>query len=342
MKHIGRREFLKTTGVLAAGTVALPSFASQEAYVMTVSGPVPLSELGYTLPHEHVMTDFIGADKVSPDRYSQEEVFNTALPFLKSVKEKGCGTFIECTPAYIGRDVLLLRLLSEESGLNIITNTGYYGAVQEKFIPKHAYKESAEELADRWIEEAQHGIDGTGIKPGFIKTSVDGYPLSTTQQKLIHAAAITHRATGLTIGVHTGNGSAAMEELRIIRENGVAPSAWIWIHAQSEKNRQMHIDAAKAGGWVEFDSVNKNSINEHLNFLLDMKKAGLLHRTLISQDSGWYHVGEENGGTFNDYNTIFTDFIPAMQKAGFTDADVDLVFKKNPGEAFAIRIRKGS
>jgi phosphotriesterase-related protein len=341
MNSIGRRQFIKRTGVLAAGAFILPNFhASQEPYIMTIAGPVPLSEMGFTLPHEHVMTDFIGADKVSADRYNQQEVFNTALPFLKTVKEKGCNTFIECTPAYIGRDVLLLRFLAEETGMSIITNTGYYGAAKEKFIPKHAYKESADELAGRWIDEANHGIDETGIKPGFIKTGVDQFPLSEVQKKLIHAAAITHRSTGLTIGVHTGDGAAAMEELKIIRENGIDPSAWIWIHAQSEKNRQMHIDAAKAGGWVEFDSVNKNSIEQHLNFLLDMKKAGVLNRALISHDSGWYHVGEQNGGTYNDYNTIFTDFLPAMRKAGFTDAEIDLVFRKNPGEAFAVRIRR--
>jgi len=46
-----------------------------EGKVVTVNGPIAPSELGFTLPHEHVLVDFIGADKVSPDRYDSDEAF---------------------------------------------------------------------------------------------------------------------------------------------------------------------------------------------------------------------------------------------------------------------------
>ena len=83
---------------------------------------------------------------------------------------------------------------------------------------------------------------------------------------MVEAAAITHLATGLSIGIHTGNGQAAMEELRIIGSKGVNAEAWIWIHAQNEQNRELHIRAAKAGGWVSYDGVNSNSISDCINF----------------------------------------------------------------------------
>ncbi len=78
--------------------------------------------------------------------------------------------------------------------MNIITNTGYYGAAGDKYIPKHAYSESAEELASRWINEWKNGIGSTGIKPGFIKIGVDDGPLSDIDKKLVEAAALTHLA----------------------------------------------------------------------------------------------------------------------------------------------------
>lgn len=36
---------------------------------MTVKEPVLASELGTTLVHEHVLVDFIGADKADPSRW---------------------------------------------------------------------------------------------------------------------------------------------------------------------------------------------------------------------------------------------------------------------------------
>jgi phosphotriesterase-related protein len=236
--------------------------------------------------------------------------------------------------------VKLLKRLSDASGLNILTNTGYYGAAGEKYLPAHAYKETANQVAARWISEWNNGIDGSGIRPGFIKSGVDKFPLSEVQQKMIEAAAITHLATGLTFGIHTGDGQAAMEEMRIFGSRGVAATAWIWIHAQNEKQRELHIRAAKAGGWVSYDGVNANSISDCLDFLKDMKNEQLLKHVLLSQDSGWYHVGEPGGGDYNDYNTIADKLIPAMKEYGFSPSDVQQIFITNPANAFAIRVRK--
>jgi phosphotriesterase-related protein len=59
----------------------------------------------------------------------------------------------------------------------VLTTTGYYGAVNEKFVPKHAYSETAQQLADRWISEWNNGIEGTSIKPGSSKQVLTKGPL---------------------------------------------------------------------------------------------------------------------------------------------------------------------
>ncbi len=41
------------------------------------------------------------------------------------------------------------RKLAQQTGLHIVTNTGYYGGADDKFVPKHAYEESAAQLAAR-------------------------------------------------------------------------------------------------------------------------------------------------------------------------------------------------
>jgi phosphotriesterase-related protein len=172
--------------------------------------------LGVTLMHEHILVDFVGAAQVSASRYDPEDVVRAALPRLLELKKAGCQTLVECTPAYLGRDPALLRRLSQSSGIQIVTNTGYYGAAKDKFVPEQAYKETAAQLAQRWIREVEEGIDGTGIRPGFIKIGVDAGPLTEIDRKLVQAGALCHKETGLRLHVHSGNGVAAMAILDLL------------------------------------------------------------------------------------------------------------------------------
>src|SRR5262245_26049001 len=294
-----RRRFLATAmPALAGAALARDEAGAPKLSVMTVRGRIDADRLGATLMHEHVMVDFIGADKVSRDRYDPEQVFITALPHLKRAAELGCRTFVDCTPAWLGRDVSVLQRLSIATGLNIITNTGYYGARKHVFIPANAYKESATQLADRWTRELEQGIEGGTIKPGINKIGVDAGELSEINSRIVTAAALTSLRTGLTIGSHTGDGIAAMRQLDILEKNGVSPKAFIWIHAQNEKNKDLHITAAKRGCWVEFDGVNTGSVERHLDLVKSMAEAGFLGRTLISMAAGWYHIGEPGAGNY--------------------------------------------
>jgi predicted metal-dependent phosphotriesterase family hydrolase len=311
--------------------------------LISVLGPIKSEELGVTLIHEHVMADFIGAARTGTHRYDSNKVFEKALPHLLALKKAGCTTFVDCTPVYLGRDVKILKRLAKATGLNIMTNTGYYGAAKENFLPAHAYSETAEQLAARWINEWKHGIEGTGIYPGFIKTSLDEGALRPVYEKLLTAVAITHLQTGLSISAHTGNGEAALAEIAILQKQGVHPSAFRWVHAQNEKDKTIHLRAARMGAWIEFDGINGSipeSISEHVALVKFMKENGLLNKTLISQDAGWYWVGEPDGGTFRGYTAIFDVFIPALKKEGFTDEDIKQLLIDNPKESLIIRVRK--
>lgn len=309
------------------------------AQIMTVQGPLPPNEMGPTLPHEHVLVDFVGAEEVDPRRYNQEEAFATALPHLRRARELGVRTLIECTPDYLGRDPVLLRRLSEASGLHLLTNTGYYGAVEGKYLPQHAHIETADQLAARWDLEWREGIAGTGIRPGFIKISVNNSPLGAVDRKLVQAAGRTHRKSGLTIASHTGTGAAALEELAILQEEGVAGQAFVWVHAQSEKDRSFHLQAARQGAWLSFDGLSPENQPEYLGHLQAMKEAQLLGQVLLSHDAGWYSVGEPGGGTFRSYDTLFQDFLPRLKDAGFTEAEIRLLTVENPQQAFTVRVR---
>src|SRR5688572_20905209 len=149
-----RRDFLKKSLLLGAGMLSLRTAlpADKTGQIMTVTGMIRASILRHTLTHEHVLVDFIGAEEVNPPRWDREQVFQKVLPYLQEAKDAGCHTIVECTPNYLGRDVVLLKRLSEKTGLFLITNTGYYGGSDHKFLPAHAFTETAAQLSQRWIQ----------------------------------------------------------------------------------------------------------------------------------------------------------------------------------------------
>ncbi|MFB3825794.1 MAG: phosphotriesterase [Bryobacteraceae bacterium] len=287
----------------------------REFLALAAAGAAPAT----TLVHEHVMVDFTGG---SP--YDRDEVFRVARPRLEEVARLGCRRMLECTPAFLGRDPKLLARLADATGVELWTNTGIYGAANQKYVPAFARGESAEQLARRWIEEARRGVDG--MKPRFIKTGVNRGPLDELDRKLARAAGIASRETGLMVQSHTGNGIAAMEQMELI-----GPRRFVWVHAQNEKDHGFHEKAARLGAWVSFDGVRPQSADWHLQCVRFMASKGLLGRTLISQDAGWYHVGEPGGGNFRPYTYLYTDFLPRLEAAW-----VRQLLTENPAAAFRV------
>jgi len=295
--------------------------------------------MGVTLVHEHVLVDFAGAEKASRSRYGADEAFRVILPHLQELRRRGGETLLECTPAYLGRDPLLLRRLSEASGLHIVTNTGYYGAAKDIAVPKHAYAETARQLAARWTAEFRNGIEGTGIRPGFVKIGVEAGPLSEIDGKLVEAGALCHLETGLTLAIHTGDGAAALEIVEALKRSGVSPEAYAWVHAQNEADGATLAWAAQQGTWVELDGVGPGSLEAHADAAADLFRRNRLDRVLVSQDAGWYHVGEAGGGTYRPHTLLFDAFVPALRARGLGDAEIRSLLVTNPARAFAVRRR---
>ncbi len=324
------------------------SETNDERKLMTVQGEISVEEMGLALVHEHILVDWIGADSTGDHRWEKIDVIQRALPFLMEAKELGVHTMLECSPAYLGRDPLILRELSKKTGINILTNTGYYGVVNNKFIPAHAFAAESADLANVWIDEFNNGIDETGIRPGFIKISVDREgDLSSMHAKLVQAAGITHLNTGLTIVSHTGPDGPAFSQLEILDSMGISPSAFVWTHAQ-QGTLEGQIRAAKKGAWISLDNVGQTSpehphkplnIRWFVDRLTALKKVNVLNKVVISHDAGWYSVGEENGGSYRGYSDLINYLIPALLENAFTQEDVDLLLIENPKNAYALQVR---
>ncbi len=306
-----------------------------QGMIQDVRGRNEVDPTAVWLSHEHLLVDFIGADSIRPDSWDHEVIMREVLPYLEELKEFKVRYFVDATPNFLGRDVLLLEKIAKRTGLRILTNTGLYGARNNKFIPTYAREGSAEDLAQLWIAEYEQGIDGTSIRPGFIKIGVDASdPLDPFHAKLVKAAALTHLQTGLTIASHTGEAVGLWPQLHILREMGVSPGSFIWVHAQAEKDNENYIKAAGMGCWISLDGLGWE-LDEHIDKLMFAKNSGILDRILISHDAGWYDPQKKNQ-TIMPYTVIFEKLYPALKSRGFTDEEFKLLIRANPSKALSI------
>jgi phosphotriesterase-related protein len=324
-----RREFL------VAATTALLT-AAEKPRIMTVKGPVDAEALGTTLPHEHLFSMF-GADAAEQPVYDTADLLSKVVPYVQSLKKRGCSTIFDATAAWFGRDPRLLKTISDKTGVRIVTNTGYYGAANDRYVPRHAFEESEDQLAARWIREWKDGIAGTGIRPGFQKLGVDAAPLTAIDRRLLSAAARAHLQTGLTIAVHTGGDSnAASEQMALLKLEKVSPSAWIWVHAHMVADNLSLVEAAKEGAWVEFDGVEPATMDRHVELFRLMQENKLLHRVLLSHDGNSYRCC---GRPPKAYDSLFSDLLPRLRRDRVPEEQIRLVTVTNPAAAYAVQVR---
>ncbi|MEB2779315.1 phosphotriesterase [Algoriphagus sp. C2-6-M1] len=323
---------------LLSSLVVLKSHGqSIQQKIETVSGAISPEDLGFTLIHEHIMSNF-GAEPSDAESYDEDKLFQQIIPYLKNLKESGVETIVDCTTAYFGRRVDLLKTISEASGIKIITNTGFYGAAADKYVPEFAYTASPTELAQLWIDEYEDGISGTGIKPGFIKLAFDAGDPSELDLKLFEAGIITHLATGLTIAVHTGDNQKAVKaQLDLLHKHNVDPSAWIWVHASQSSDIAYLIEIASQGAWISLDDVNKENISSYLEMLKIFKSEKLLEKVLLSHDGN----GFPRGGEIRPFDSITNSLIPALLENGFTESEINQLLVINPRNAFTNRVSQG-
>lgn len=300
--------------------------------VETVTGPVAPADLGRVLPHEHILVDFIEAEQVTRDRYDPDEVFEVMLPHLLDLHAAGVDTLAECTPEWLGRDPLLLRRLSEASGVLLLTNTGLY---KDPHLPAWAHEATAEDLAAAWIEEAQNGIGSTGAKPGFIKIAVNEGDLTPVQAKIVRAAALTARATGLRVHSHTTTAQTALQQLDIMAQVGLPGSRLVVVHADATPDLDLHARIARRGAWLSYDGIRSGNAAEKLALVREAVERWP-DQLLISQDAGWYHVGEPRGGTVSPWSWLPREFVPMLLEGGLDQPLVDRLMITNPGRVFTI------
>jgi phosphotriesterase-related protein len=320
----------------AYGGTAEASKSDYTWWFATTDGPVAAEGLGIILPHEHIFTDLRGPTSRTYGQANAADVVRVMAPLLEAARQKGVGLLIECSSIGVGRNVSIISQVAQESGLPVVVPTGVYG--RANFAPVEHRNMSEDELTELFIKEIREGIEGTGIKAGFIKIATGNSTITALEEKFLRAAGRAARETGAAVASHTPRGSNATRQADILES--ISPAIrFIWVHAQNESNRSLHRQLAARGVFIELDSLgwNPGQDSTFIAIIKELLAAGYGEQILLSHDAGWYQPGEQNGGTQKPYTYLVETFIPKLRNAGVDEEAIRMITETNPIRAFGFK-----
>lgn len=303
------------------------------AELVTTLGRKPASSLGAILPHEHVFVDLRTWDKPGYGEGSAPDVIALMGPEIEKAKRAGVTALVDCAPVGVGRRADILKAVSEATAFPLVVPTGVY---REPWIPPWVHEASEAVLAEWMAGELEGEIEQSGVQAGFIKLSAGDDGITQTETKVLRAAAKAAKRVQAIIGSHTIRGRVVRDQLDIIEAAGYTPNRFIWIHTQAEPDFDMHLEMARRGAWIEYDSIgNPDEDAKFIGWIQRVLDAGFGDQLLLSHDRGWYDPAQPGGGTPKPFTYLTESFLPKLRAAGVPEETVRKLVQENPFRAFA-------
>jgi phosphotriesterase-related protein len=246
------------------------------------------------------------------DYLDKDALADTATVYLKERKKKyGLATFVDCTPINIGRDVELLKRISEQSEVNIICSTGFY-YTDEPVL----YNTSAEQLCKYMVADAY------AVNAGIIKCAVENEAITRFGEKLLRACAKAHLCLGLPIVLHSNaNNRNALKALEILFSEGVNPNAVTVGHLSDTDDLEYVKSIASYGCFIGLDRLYKNTSEEYVSkktqSILELCKASYEDQILLSHDALFFNGFEAELKIYEQprFSYCFDYILPQLPKS---------------------------
>jgi 5-phospho-D-xylono-1,4-lactonase len=302
--------------------------------IRTVLGDVDAAEFGPVLPHEHLLTD-PPPSVADPDFRMDSE--DAAIVELRSFRLAGGRAIIEMSPRDYGRNPAGLKRLSEATGVHIVCVTGWH---KDKFCRPWVAEREVDDLADEMIREITEGIDATGVRAGVIKIGTSLNQITPAEDKVFRAAARAQRATGVAISTHTEVGTMGLEQVALLRAEGVPADKIVVGHTDHRLDIDYHRELLATGVTLGYDQISKEKYapdSRRVAFILRLVEEGYANRLLLSTDlarrSNWPSYGNWGGPglTFIPWR-----FVPWLVASGLDPAVVDTMLVHNPARVFQL------
>ena len=304
-------------------------------HVMTALGPIDPGALGVTLHHEHVIAKPLDVGADDPDLLLDD--VHAALDELEDFHSVGGRAVLDATPRDYGRDIAALTWVAQRSPVHLIVVTGHH---KGRHAASHVAGKSPDEVAAESVRELTDGIDGTATKAGAIKAGTSLNEILPEEETVLRAAARAHLATGAPITTHTERGTMALEQIAVLREEGVDPSRVILGHMDFKLDDEAYLRSViETGAFVSFDQISKTkyaSDEARAAMVKMLVDAGHGEQLLLSGDlARKSYLRAYGGGPGLAY--LVERFPLLLMEAGLDAPMVRRLLVDNPARALTIR-----
>lgn len=312
--------------------------------IQTVTGSISPQNIGNILIHEHIQC--VSNDMLhtfGSKWLDEEKLFQMSTSILKALhKDYNLGLFVDGTPCDTGRNINTLKKVSEASGVPIVASSGLYH-YPDCFS---AYR-SARELAYWFLDECQHGMEGTECLPGILKCAIDRSGMTADAAKRIAAMGYVQSQTGLPLYAHCiHTGKIVDEMLDILLENGADPHKIIIGHVCFRLDCDYLEHLLKRGCYVCFDQIfTSEKATEAASIVVQLCRKGYMQNLLFSMDHPIYNEFSTSDNTgierseishINVYSFLYTVMLPTLYSAGCSKEECLIMLQKNPAHILNI------
>ena len=317
-------------------------------FIRTVTGDILPEVLGFTHCHEHLFTGRI--EGVELEERILLDSFRKSRREARAFHRCGGRGIVDAQPFGAGRDAARLKRISEQTGVHIVSSTGFHKTF---FYPREFWAETADvdEISALFVSEIEEGMyeynevdpfkERGSVRAGIIKIATAEQGLTPLYEKIFSAAAKAHGITGAPIMTHTELSTFGYEQIVLLNEKGVGSEHIIVSHMDRVIDVESNVRLARMGVFLEYDTIARykyHSDEDELMLIGEMVKQGFGEQVLLGLDTTRERMKAYGGSMGLDY--IAVTFIPMLADAGIGENHAEDFMVHNPRRALSF-VQKG-
>jgi phosphotriesterase-related protein len=318
------------------------------ARVPTVRGDVPVSELGVTLMHEHLVMIHPEIECNIPDIWNEDREVERAGAALAGLTALGVRTLVDLTVYGLGRNIPRVQRIAADGDVHVIVATGAHTMDE---LPKYFARRGPgtqnggpDVLEEVFVREITDGIAGTGVRAGILKCASDMRGLTPDVERALRSAARAHRRTGVPISTHTSAmDRGGLDQQRIFAAEGVDLGRVIIGHSGDSTDigyLKALMDAGSYLGLDRFGLDNRLPTAQRCAVVAELIRLGYASRITLSHDAStfsdsWDAEAKRRALPDWHFGFISATVIPRLLELGVSEADVTQMMVTNPAEIFS-------
>ena len=196
-----------------------------------------------------------------------------------------------------------------------------------------------DELTDLFTREITEGMGDTLIKAGMIKCATGEGRISANEEKVLRAAARSHKNTDCPIITHTTGGGMALEQLDIFADEQVPAEVVIISHIDDLAYAEQVL---QRGASLSIDRIGTTAFfaDEHwLEMITGLLNKGYVDQMMLSHDAAVFVYGLDivsGEKAFDDFSYISRVFLPKLKENGVREEQIEIMLHDNPKRMLSI------